>query len=149
MEIRIDERLTGRQVRDRILAQHGSREALERRARNRKDAQAWSDLQDLRLLDEDPRRLEEDLEVTTIAILTPEDLARLTPERLRLLDHLAEADRPLNVTALAAALKRDKKNVSEDLGVLLDLGLVAMEVRGREKVPRALGREIRIVLGGP
>jgi len=146
LEIHVEERLTGRQLRARILAKHGSREALEAAARKKGGAEAKADLVDLRLLDGDPRRLDAVHRVTTIAELTPEDLGRLTVARLQLLDVLAASSAPRNVTELADALGRDKKNVSEDLRLLEDLGLIESARKGREKrVSMGSGREIRLV----
>lgn len=148
MEIRVERRLTGREYRDEILTRYGSREELEERARGG-DALARDDLADLRLLEETPERLDAEYEVETVAYLGGDDLARLTPTRLRLLATLQrsrEAGDELNVTDLASELGRDKKNVSEDLHLLEDLGFLDLVERGREKVARPLGDEIHIVL---
>lgn len=146
MEIRIQRRLTGRSLRDEILERYGSVEELERRAEEG-DAVAWNDLADLRLFEEDPRRLGYDMTVTTIGTLTAEELDLLTPTRMALLNFLATADEPHNVTELAEALGRDKKNVSEDLDILEELGLVETRREGRERLSRPLGNDIHIVLG--
>lgn len=149
MEIRVVERLSGRAWRDRILAHYGSRENLARLARRRKNPEAWNDLMDLRLLEERPERLDEEFRVTTIGVLSPEDLDRLTPQRLRLLSRIASSKRPLNITELARALRRDKKNVSEDVRVLEGLGLVETRREGREKIAETPGREVSIILTEP
>lgn len=109
--------------------------------------EARVDRMDLALLEEDPSRLDIEHTLGTVTVLTPEDLDLLTPARLRLLNFLATSDEALNVTQLADAVGRDKKNVSEDLSILEDLGLVAMVRKGREKFPRRRGTEIRIELG--
>lgn len=146
MEIRIERRLTGQALREEILQRHGSRQALVDAA-EAGDTAARSDLADLRLLEEDPRRLQADHHVESVLTVAPEELDRLTPKRLALLEFLAEADRPYNVTELAGALGRDKKNVSEDLQILEDLGLVESVRRGREKLTKPRGNDIHIVLG--
>lgn len=146
MEITVEERMTGRRLRERILAKYGSREALERMALDPHAGEAHNDLADLQLLDEDPRRLDSEMRVASICIFDPDEIDELTPARLRLLDTLARSKRGLSVTQLAARAKRDKKNVSEDLKILCRLGLVEMQKRGREKIPRPLGNSIHIVL---
>lgn len=148
MEIRVEERLTGRELRDRILERHGSRERLEAQAARKRAHEAQEDLWMLRLLEREPSRLDEELRVTDIGSLSLRDLALLTPSRLRLLQKLAAARRAYNVTGLARALGRDKKNVSRDVGILADLGLVRVVRRGRESIPRPRGRDIHIVLAG-
>lgn len=146
MEIRIERRLTGEALREEILERYGSREALEEAA-EAGDAEARSSLADLRLLEEDPSRLQADHRIESILTLSADELDRLSPKRLALLEFLAEADRPYNVTELAGALGRDKKNVSEDLEILGDLGLVESVRRGREKLSKPRGNDIHIVLG--
>jgi predicted AAA+ superfamily ATPase len=147
MEIRVERRLTGREYREEILSRHGSRSELEARAEEG-DARAQDDLLDLELLEEDPNRLEVEYEVETVAELDAGELARLTPERLRLLAALPSRsdDETTNVTGLARELGRDKKNVSEDLQLLEDLGLLDLVPRGREKIVRPPADEVHIVL---
>lgn len=147
MEIRIEEVLTGRALRDRILAKYGSREALERKAKGR-DARARVDLVDLRHLDEEPARLDLEWTLQEVGELDARDFGRLTPSRLRLLARLSTASRELNVTELAARVRRDKKNVSDDLRVLEALGLVRKVRRGRETFATPAGSQIRITLHG-
>lgn len=131
-----------------ILAQYGSRQALERAAKDPRNALAQLHLVDLQHFEQDPRRLDLEQRTVTITILTPEELDLLSPARVRLLHALATAEEELNVTALAAAAGRDKKNVSEDLKVLVRLGLVRMVQRGREALPHPAGRRIEILLPG-
>jgi predicted transcriptional regulator len=62
----------------------------------------------------------------------------LTPKRLELLKMIRD-HRPESVRALAALTCRHVKNVAEDVGLLVSLGLVEMETRGgpgRKKAPR-------------
>lgn len=138
--------MTGRAYRDRILARYGSRQALDDAA-DGGDVEAWDDRLTLEILEDDPRRLGDDMTVTTIGTLTADELDLLTPTRMALLNFLATADEPHNVTELAEALGRDKKNVSEDLSILEDLGLVETRREGRERLSRPLGNDIHIVLG--
>jgi len=146
MEIRVEERTTGRQMRREILDRYGSRAALERRAASRSDPEAKDDLFELRMLDEDPTRLDLVVETTTIMELEPGDIGRLTPERIRLLDHLASEPQPPNLSQLSAALGRDKKNISIDLRVLEGLGLLSISKRGRDIQPRIRGNHIHLVV---
>jgi DNA-binding transcriptional ArsR family regulator len=145
MEIRVNARLTGARLRDRILERWGSRQELESEA-SAGDAQAEEDLFTLDRLEEDPDRLEGMHERTIITVLEPEELARRTEKRLSLLDRLANEPQALNVSELARAIGRDKKNVSRDLELLETLGLVERIEAGREKLVRPSGSRISIEL---
>ncbi|MFP3985578.1 MAG: hypothetical protein ACLFU9_06405 [Candidatus Bathyarchaeia archaeon] len=69
-------------------------------------------------------------------------LARLTLKRVELLNHLANR-RVESINELAHQVKRDVKNVYEDLQALQKLGLLALERRGkRNVVPETLIEEI-------
>jgi predicted transcriptional regulator len=62
----------------------------------------------------------------------------LTPKRLELLKIIRD-HHPESIRALALLTGRHVKNVAEDLGLLVSLGLVEMEARGgpgRKKAPR-------------
>lgn len=146
MEITIEQELLGRELRDQILDRYGTREALEQAAADG-NTLAKSDLGDLRLLEEDPRRLEVKTWIRDIITLEKDEIQLLTPARLELLEHLVTEASDENVTELAKTLGRDKKNVSEDLALLADLGLIFYKRRGRSKIPRVLGSEIHIRLG--
>lgn len=146
MEIRVEERVTGHQMRRNILRRYGSRARLEERVEGGDDPEAAVALVELRLFDEDPRRLDSSIETEAILELEPEDVARLTPERLRLLDHLAKQRKPPNLTQLCQDLGRDKKNVSKDLRILESLCLVSIEKNGRDLAPRIRGNHIAIVV---
>lgn len=144
MEIHVEQRLTGRQLRDKILAKYGAVRAL--RAAAKKDAVARDDLFTLRLFEEDPHRLDVEFQTTAISKLRPEDLQRITPERIRLLTFLAHRPRPLNMARLTEALSRGKKNLSEDLHVLEELGILTLTRRGRDVLPTVVGNRIRLDL---
>lgn len=144
MEIRVEERLTGEALRHRILSRYGSRQALEDQA-DREKTEAQADLATLRTLEGDPDRLGAQMRVVRSAILEAEDLAKLTPARLRMLPALAEnREAGRNITELADHLDRDKKNVSEDVAVLRSLGLADARREGRSKVPFLPDAEIAI-----
>ncbi len=146
MEIRIEEEMTGRERRDRIISKYGSRERLEALATEDAPAVIRDDLWTLELLEKDTSRLDSVFQLETIIHLDPDELQQFTGKRLQLLEAMAASDEPLNVTELAARVGRDKKNVSEDLQLLADLGLIERERRGREKVAWPRANEIRIVL---
>lgn len=147
MEIRVEARMTGRQLRDRILHQYGSKEALVAAARRRKNTRARADLVDLEDFEEDPRRLDMDMRIEEVILLDKKDIQQLTTERLRILEFLGEHRGSLNVSKLATALRRNKANVSEDLRVLGGFGLVRTQRRGREVFPEPYGTTITIRLG--
>lgn len=146
MEIRVEETLTGRNLRERILARYRSRQALEEAATGKGAQEAREDLAQLRLLDADPRRLTDIVQTTTVSTLSPEELARLTPQRIKILQYLANRKSVTNLTGLVSGLKRDKKHVSEDLRMLEKLGLLTIRTEGRNLRPELLGNEIRIIV---
>lgn len=145
MEIRVTAQMRGTELRDRILERWGSVDALEEEA-DAGNGQAKDDLFTLERLEEDPDRLEGLHERTTITVLEPGELARLTEKRLDLLDHLATDQRALNVSQLAREVERDKKNVSRDLELLGAIGLVERIEQGREKLVRLAGTRMSIEL---
>lgn len=147
MEITVEERLTGSQLQERILERYGSREALEEAASVEGSSDAQDDLLTLELLEEEPDRLGEVFRIETVATLEPDEMARFTEKRLELLEALATAEEPLNLTELAEAVSRDVKNVSEDLEILADLGLIERIRRGREKLAHPVAGDIHIRLG--
>ncbi len=73
-------------------------------------------------------------------------LALLTPKRVELLDYLASI-RVESINELAHKVKRDVKNVYEDLRILRKLGLVVLRRRGkRNVVPETLVEEITFLI---
>lgn len=144
MEIRIRRRLTGRQLREQILERYGDRAHLEERA-GTGDKEAQDALFNLRLLDEDPRRLDDQLSVEDLSVLDRNDLSKLTETRLRILEILREVGQT-NVKDLTARLKRDPKNVSRDVAYLQSFGLIEAHRHGKEKHLSAAGTEIVITV---
>jgi len=70
----------------------------------------------------------------------------LTPKRLEILK-LVRDHRPASVRALAQLTGRNVKNVAEDLGLLVSLGLVDLQARGsagRRKAPRVQYDTLRV-----
>lgn len=79
-----------------------------------------------------------------VYVLGREDARRVLDERREdILDYLRDNEVD-SVTELADALDRDTGNVSRDLRVLADYGIVNMTVDGRAKVPE-LVHELVIV----
>ena len=75
-----------------------------------------------------------------------EQLAKLTPKRLELLNQLAGV-RVGSISELSHRVKRDIKNIYDDLLVLSGLGLVVLRRRGlRNIVPETLVEEIAFLI---
>ncbi len=73
-------------------------------------------------------------------------LASLTPKRVELLNNLANT-RVESINELARKVKRDVKNVYQDLLVLRDLGLLTLKRQGkRNVVPETLVEEITFLI---
>lgn len=144
MEIRVEERLTGEEVRSRLLEKYGSLARLTASAAKPQAYEAKDDLLEWKLLDNASRR-RLTFKVATVTTLRSTEVQRITPERLRVYQSLARARRPVNVTRLAKLLRRDKKNVSQDVEILRRMGLLRATQRGREKVVETRGNEIRVV----
>ncbi|GEM_PF-799122 len=77
---------------------------------------------------------------------SPEVTFALTPRRMELLDFLAE-HRVESITHLAETLKRDYKNVYDDIRVLSDYGLVSLVRDGRKVRPVPETQRITITIG--
>lgn len=144
MEIRVEERLTGEEVRTNLRQKYGSLASRVAKAAERRAYEAKDDLLEWRLL-EDAARRTSTFKVATVTTLSPSAIQRITPERLRIYQSLARARKPVNVTRLARQLRRDKKNVSEDVEILRRMGLLRATSRGREKLVSTRGNEIRVV----
>jgi predicted transcriptional regulator len=74
-----------------------------------------------------------------------DDLMRLTPRRLDLLDQLSRR-RAESINDLAKKIGRDVKNVYLDLKILEDLKLVRLVKEGRNVVPELQVHEVTILL---
>lgn len=144
MEIRIRRHLTGRELHAAILSRYGSAAAVAKLAR-KGDAEAKDAQFNLRLLDQDPARLKLNVRVEDVLVLEDADLSRLTGTRLHLLEVLRGLGET-NVKQLTAALKRDAKNVSEDVACLMEYGLVTGHREGKQKRIQAAGNEIVIAV---
>ena len=79
-------------------------------------------------------------------VLSDEDYMLITPRRLELLDYLG--NEPVSsINDLAERLRRDVKNVYQDLKILERLGFVSLRKEGRSIVPEQIVYEITILLG--
>lgn len=144
MEIRIQRQLTGRQLKDSILAKYGDAEAVAKLAK-KGDMDAKDALFNLKLFEEDPKRLKLAYKIEDVLVLDEADLSKLTGTRLHVLEVLRELGEA-NVKQLTAALKRDAKNVSEDVATLMEYGLVTGHRQGKEKLLQASGNQIVIAV---
>lgn len=144
MEIRIQRQLTGRQLKDSILAKYGTAEAVAKFAK-KGDMDAKDAVFNLKLFEEDPKRLKLAYKIEDVLVLDEADLSKLTGTRLHVLEVLRELGEA-NVKQLTAALKRDAKNVSEDVATLMEYGLVTGHRQGKEKLLQASGNQIVIAV---
>jgi predicted transcriptional regulator len=67
----------------------------------------------------------------------------MTPQRFNLLKIIREKH-PESIQQLAQVTGRDMKNVSEDVHILVDMGLIELEPHGRSKTPRLKYDGIRL-----
>lgn len=87
-----------------------------------------------------------DYTVEEVDDLKPEEAAMLTPKRMELLYQLATL-RVDSINDLAKKVKRNVKNVHQDLGVLRRFGFVKLGKRkGRALAPETLVKEITFLV---
>lgn len=78
--------------------------------------------------------------------LSPEETALLTPKRIELLYSLTSL-RAESINKLAQKIRRNVKNVYQDLKALQSLGFVSLRKRGRRNViPETLVEEITLLI---
>ena len=77
---------------------------------------------------------------------TTNQLERITPQRLGLMDYLAN-EHVASINDLAAKVGRNVKNVYNDLKQLEHLGFLRLVREGRNLVPELLIQEVTILLG--
>lgn len=146
MELRTEHRLSGAELREEILERHGGLENLRKKA-GAGDAEASDDLLQLTLLEKEPHRLRHEYTITTVFRLRDEEIL-LTRPRLRMMSVVskaAKARKPLGVTELAKRLRRDKKNVSQEVGKLEKLGFLRTKREGQRKLVLPHGNEIHVI----
>jgi predicted transcriptional regulator len=73
--------------------------------------------------------------------LGPQDLSKLTPKRIELLDQMSRHNAD-SINKLASSIGRDVKNVYNDLKILESLGLIELVKNGRRMIPDLLVKEI-------
>ena len=71
---------------------------------------------------------------------------KLTPRRLELLDHLGISQYS-SINELADRIRRNVKNVYNDLKILEELGFLNLNKEGRSTIPELIVHEINILLG--
>jgi hypothetical protein len=87
-----------------------------------------------------------DYTVEEIRDFNPEQVALLTPRRIELLFQIA-ALRVESINDLAQKVRRNVKNVYQDLQVLSDLGFVKVtKQRGKALIPETLVKEITFLI---
>jgi hypothetical protein len=87
-----------------------------------------------------------DYVVEEVREFSSKQLAALTPKRVELLNQLATT-RVESINELAHKVRRDVKNVYEDLMALKELGLLVLKRRGkRNVVPETLVEEITFLV---
>jgi predicted transcriptional regulator len=82
---------------------------------------------------------------STVAFEGSEKVASLTPARMDLLEVIRKT-RPSSVRELAMVVKRNYKNVYDDVQALVDVGLVEIVVKGRRNRPVCTADEIKFNL---
>jgi predicted transcriptional regulator len=147
MEVQTEQRLTGRALREELREKYGDWEVLQAKAQAG-DAEAADDLAQIALMEKEPTRLDHEYTITTIYRLKGQEIL-LTRPRLRMMEIVAKAagaKRPLGVTELARKLKRDKKNVSEEVGKLEKMGFLRTKREGQRKLVFPLGKDRKSVV---
>lgn len=146
MELRTEHRLTGSALLAELLEKHGSRAAMQSKARAG-DAEAGDDLLQVELMDREPARRQHEYVITTVYRLHEREIL-LTQPRLRMMSVVAKAaaaKRPLAVTDLAKRLRRDKKNVSTEVTKLVKLGFLRTRRVGQRKLVLPNGNELHLI----
>ncbi len=84
--------------------------------------------------------------VEKIHELSPQEMALLTPKRLELLDSLSSLQAK-SINDLAQKIRRNVKNVYQDLQALKKLGFVVFKKRGKRNIiPETLVEEITFLI---
>ena len=84
---------------------------------------------------------------TSVAFEGSEKVANITPARIDLLEAIRRT-RPHSLRELAISVKRNYKNVYDDIQALSDIGLVELVVKGRKSRPVCTADEIKFNLDG-
>jgi hypothetical protein len=86
-----------------------------------------------------------DYTVEEVKDLKPEQIVVLTPKRIELLHYLA-VSRVDSINDLAKKLRRNVKNIYNDLQALRKIGFVQLNKRGRAVIPETLVKEISFII---
>lgn len=153
MRVRVLRRLTMEEVRHRIKELERKYDGVPSEPRDRtaegwierlEDYLEWSGMINaIRAYDEEG---ESEYHVEETWELPADELSKLTPKRLELLDSLSRM-RVNSISELAERLRRDVKNVYLDLKTLESLGLITLKRRGRSLVPELRVEEMTLLLG--
>jgi len=153
MRIRVLRRLTVEEVRRRIrelerkyggVLTEPSDRSVKGWIERLEDYLEWSGMMNaLRAYDEEG---ESEYYVEETWELPAEDLSKLTPKRLELLDALSRMRFP-SISELAEHLRRDVKNVYLDLKALEELGFIRLRRHGRSLIPELRVEELTLLLG--
>lgn len=146
LQIRTLKKQAGRELLEEVRAKYGGLDGLRAYVeKNPEDPMAEFTLRDAEYFEAHPEAGDREVATgTTRVSWRPEDVNKLTPERLRLL-HALRRKSASSIKALAKAVGRDYKNVFNDLRTLERLGLVtlARDARGA-RVPRVDFERIEI-----
>lgn len=136
MKVTIKRQTTVGEVLEEARGKYGSSKALRQHVKNHPhDTMAKLALHDLNeYKDDDPSKV---IRETREIIIPDSAIDQLTVQRLQLLLTIKGLmDTAPSVRALARAVHRDIKNVSEDIRALSELGLVQVQESGRGKAHR-------------
>ncbi len=136
MKVTIQRRKTAGELVQQALGKYGSLQALRKHVKEHpRDLMAKLALHDV--LEYQSERPGKVIEETREVIIPDSAIDEITVQRLQLLLALRGLLGTLpSARALARAVHRDIKNVSEDIRILNELGLVDVEARGRGKASR-------------
>lgn len=147
LRIRTVKTQTGRDLLEEVRSNYGGLDGLRKHVeKHPEDPLAELLLRDAEYFHSHPEALGREVSSgVTYVSWKPEDVNKLTPERLRLLHELRR--KPVaSIKALAEAIGRDYKNVFNDLRTLQGLGLVSLAEKGGARVPRLDFEKIEILL---
>lgn len=136
MEIKTIKKQTGRELIKDINQKYGSLDELQKYIKeNPEDIIACLDFEDAKYLEKHPEKLDEPIETGKIWITwNIEDMEKLNPERLNLLDCIKTHSFG-SIRELSEQIGMDYKKVYKELSALELLGLVKLERRKRNKIP--------------
>ena len=144
MMIRFDETLVVSQFLDRIKQRHGDAEKLRAYVKkNPRDVRARQDLEDFEYYADHPElKFEKIQRAVSLIPVRPEALKLFTEQRLKVIDTLRHKQFG-SIRQLADYLRRDVRNVHDDLSLFESLGFLDFERGPRNtRIPRLLADSI-------